>query len=365
MPFTIVRKDITQMAVDAIVNAANVDLRMGGGVCGAIFRAAGMDEMRAACAPLAPIQTGDAVMTPAFNLPARYVIHTAGPVYRDGLSGEAQLLRACYRNSLEIADASDCRSVAFPLIASGIYGYPRAEALTVAVEAIREFLAERDLDVYLAVLDKQTIVLNEPLSRAVRGFIDRHWQPQGVQAAAPPGQANLPPQSGQRASRRRPRLQGRRPSASQQPDEKPALSLKWLEVASEAIDAKPAQRVYELENRYGTLGESFSRALLRLIDDRGLNDVDVYKRANLDRRLFSKIRSDRNYAPGKKTALALAVALELNLEETGDLLRRAGYALSPSYLTDVIVEYFIRQGRYDLYEINTALFQYDQSPLGG
>ena len=142
------------MSVDAIVNAANTELRMGGGVCGAIFRAAGEEELRAACSPLAPIRTGEAVITPGFRLPARYVIHTAGPVYRDGRSGEEELLRSCYLQALTRAVENSCRSVAFPLISSGIYGYPHDAALDVATAAIRDFLTGCDLQVFLVLFDR-------------------------------------------------------------------------------------------------------------------------------------------------------------------------------------------------------------------
>jgi O-acetyl-ADP-ribose deacetylase (regulator of RNase III) len=153
MPLTITRQDITKMSADAVVNAANTDLLMGGGVCGAIFSAAGASALQAACERLAPIKTGDAVVTPGFALPAKFVIHTAGVIYRDGRSGEEALLHACYINSLKRAVENDCASVAFPLISSGIYGYPKAEALRVAVGAILAFLDDHDLDVSLAVFD--------------------------------------------------------------------------------------------------------------------------------------------------------------------------------------------------------------------
>lgn len=164
MPFTIVHQDITTMHVDAIVNAANTELRMGGGVCGAIFRAAGAAEMQSACDKLAPIKTGEAVITPGFALPAKYVIHTAGPVYsRQHAAQCEQLLRSAYLNSLQLAVRHQCESIAFPLISSGIYGYPKDEALRVAVSAIRDFLAGRDLHVYLAVFDQESLVIGETL----------------------------------------------------------------------------------------------------------------------------------------------------------------------------------------------------------
>jgi O-acetyl-ADP-ribose deacetylase (regulator of RNase III) len=153
MPFTIIRNDITKVRVDAIVNAANTGLAQGGGVCGAIFKAAGARELQAACDKLAPIKTGEAVITPGFALPAKYVIHAAGPVYRGGGHGEEELLRAAYTNALKRAVENNCESIAFPLISSGIYGYPKDEALRVATAAIRDFLGEHDIDVSLVVFD--------------------------------------------------------------------------------------------------------------------------------------------------------------------------------------------------------------------
>ena len=164
MPLTIVRQDITKMKVDAIVNAANTELRMGGGVCGAIFKAAGAIELQAACDRLAPIKTGEAVITPGFALPAKYIIHTAGPIYNHNKAEQCrQLLRSAYTNSLQLAISNQCKSIAFPLISSGIYGYPKDEALQVATSAIQDFLADHHLDVYLAVLDKTVLVGNEEL----------------------------------------------------------------------------------------------------------------------------------------------------------------------------------------------------------
>ena len=339
MPFTIVRQDITQMKVDAIVNAANTDLAQGGGVCGAIFKAAGARELQAACDKLAPIYTGEAVITPGFKLPAKHVVHTAGPVYRNGKHGEEEQLRSCYLNSLKCAVENKCVSIAFPLISSGIYGYPKEAALRVATAAIGEFLAEHEVDVYLAVFDKAAFTVSEKLLGEVASYIDEHYV-----------------------------------------EEHQEVRRKMLAVEQEALDEAAAPQAFvdamlapsiagtppeNLDDLIGRLDEPFSAMLLRLIDAKGKTDVDVYKRANLDRKLFSKIRTGKGYTPSKKTAVALAVALELNLDETDDLLERAGYALSRSQKFDVIVEYFIVSGKYDIFEINEVLFKYDQPLLGG
>lgn len=336
MPFTIVRQDITKMKVDAIVNAANTDLMMGGGVCGAIFKAAGPSELQAACDKLAPIQTGDAVITPGFKLPAKFIIHTAGPVYRGGKSGEEEQLRSCYQNSLKRAVENKCGSIAFPLISSGIYGYPKDEALRVATRAIQDFVREHELDVYLAVFDKASFSISEKLLGEVKSYIDEHYVAEYKLT-------------------RRGLLDVEREA------------LEEADLISYNIPAPMQAPTVDsgIDDLVSNLDEPFSTTLLRLIDAKGKTDVEVYKRANLDRKLFSKIRTGIGYTPSKRTAIALAVALELSLDETDDLLERAGYALSHSRKFDVIVEYFIVSGKYDIFEINEVLFKYDQPLLGG
>lgn len=336
MPFTIVRQDLTKMKVDAIVNAANTELQMGGGVCGAIFKAAGASELQTACKKLAPIKTGEAVITPGFGLPAKFVIHTAGPVYRGGKNGEKEQLSLCYTNSLKRAVENKCESIAFPLISSGIYGYPKDEALRDATEAILEFLVEYELEVYLAVFDKAAFMVSEKLLGEVESYIDEHYVAE------------------HKFTRR----------------ELLDIEIEALEEADHISYNLPlpmqAPTVGKgIDELIDSLDEPFSETLLRLIDAKGKTDVEIYKRANLNRKLFSKIRTGKGYTPSKRTAIALAVALELSLDETDDLLERAGYALSHSQKFDVIVEYFIVSGKYDIFEINEVLFKYDQPLLGG
>lgn len=321
MPFTIVRSDITTLNVDAIVNAANTDLKRGGGVCGAIFEAAGATRLQEACDSLAPIKTGDAVITPGFDLPAKYIVHTAGPIYRDGRSGEEELLRASYRNSMQLAVDRELESIAFPLLSSGIYGYPKQEALDVALSEIQVFLADNELNVTLVIFDKEAFHLSQSLRGEIESYIDEHL----VELEA---------------MRHKSRLR-----------------------SAEAPDIYLTRHMTEDQAAF-ELDEPFSAMLFRHIDRKGMTDVDVYKRANIDRKLFSKIRSSESYTPSKRTALALALALKLSLDETNDLLNRAGYALSKSQLLDVIVAFFIENKRYDLFEINNVLFDYDQPLLG-
>ncbi len=343
MPFTIVRQDITKMKVDAIVNAANTDLQMGGGVCGAIFKAAGAAKLQAACDKLAPIKTGEAVITPGFGLPAKFIIHAAGPVYQQwNKEQNEQHLRYAYTNSLKRAIESNCESIAFPLISSGIYGYPKDEALQVATSAIQDFLADHDIDVTLVVYDKAAFSISSELIGAVESYIDEHY----VET---------------HEIRRRQLLDVER-DALYEADE---YGTNYNEPIFEEMLSPSVGAAVPLDDLVGNLDEPFSQMLMRLIDAKEMSDVDVYKRANLDRKLFSKIRSNKGYMPSKRTAIALAVALELSLDETDDFLERAGYALSHAVKFDVIVEYFITNGKYDVFEINEVLFEYDQPLLGG
>ncbi len=342
MPFTIVRQDITKMKVDAIVNAANTDLQMGGGVCGAIFKAAGAAQLQAACDKLSPIKTGEAVITSGFDLPAKFVIHAAGPVYRyQNTEQSEKLLRSAYMESLRLAIENNCESIAFPLISSGIYGYPKDEALQVATAAIQDFLINNDIDITLVVFDKSAFTVSRELLGEVESYIDEHY-------------VDI------HQIKRRKLLDVERQAISEADERASILNEPILEDMLAPIGA-PAP----LDDLVGNLDEPFSQMLLRLIDAKGMTDVEVYKRANLDRKLFSKIRSNKGYMPSKRTAIALAVALKLSLDETDDLLERAGYALSHAVKFDVIVEYFIANGKYDVFAINEVLFEYDQPLLGG
>lgn len=329
MPLTIVREDIARIKADAIVNAANTQLQMGGGVCGAIFQAAGAAKLQKACNELAPIQTGEAVITPGFALPVKHIIHAAGPVYRDQEAKQSEnYLRLAYRNSLSLAEQNNCRSIAFPLISGGTYGYPTEEAVRVAVSEIHGFLDSHEMNVTLAVFDKATFTVSRQLLGEVDSYIDEHYiQKHGIQR-------------------------------SRMPDG-------TLSFSSGFVSSVGAISFAELDIFVGNPAESFSAMLLHLIDAKGKTDVEIYKRANLDRKLFSKIRCNANYTPSKRTILALAVALELTLDETDALLRRAGFAFSRAAQSDLIVEYFIVNGKYDIFEINTVLFAYDQPLLGG
>lgn len=337
MPFQIVRNDITAMKVDAIVNAANTSLLGGGGVDGAIHRAAG-PQLLAKCLTLGGCRTGEAKITPGYRLPARYVIHTVGPVWRGGNCGEKELLVSAYRSSLELAVAHDCRTVAFPLISSGVYGYPKDQALQVAVDTIGAFLQEHDLMVYLVIFDRAAYTIGGKLFADIAAYIDDRYVEEHTDSEE---------------ERYRHSIQfSAAPQAASAPSELWGPTVGTVSLG-------------ELDKALDKLDESFSQMLLRKIDERGMTDAQCYKKANIDRKLFSKIRSDIHYKPSKPTAMAFAVALELPLEEAREMLGKAGFAFSHASKFDIIVEYFIAHKNYNIFEINEALFAFDQSLLGG
>ena len=362
MPLQILRNDITKIECDAIVNAARPSLLGGGGVDGAIHAAAG-PGLLAECRTLGGCLPGGAKITGGYNLPCRYVIHTVGPVWQGGGMGEREILESCYRASLELALAHGCETVAFPLISAGAYGYPKDQAMRIALEVIGAFLMEHDMTVYLVVYSRSSTELGKKLAADLREYIDDNY----VQAR--PGRKNRREEvleakaavCGCQQSKRREEPEPR-PAPTEEDAFLPAASAsRPPAVPVTAADAVPTE---DLEDRLRQLDESFQQTLLRLIDQRGMSDADCYKKANLDRRLFSKIRGNIHYKPSKRTALAFAVALELDLPGAEALLRKAGYALSDSNMADVIVRYFIERGNYNIFEINEALFAYDQALLG-
>jgi len=370
MPFQLIHGDITKIQADAIVNAANPDLQHGGGVCGAIFAAAGA-ALQAACNEIGGCETGQAVITPGFALPARYVIHTVGPIWRGGATGEEALLYACYQNSLALAKATGLESIAFPLISAGIYGYPKAQALQIAAAAITDFLRENEMTVSLALFDDPAFLQREAHHAALRAFLescDAGLRMESSVLMASSFEEERPQPTMRRKAMPLP------PTAPREavPDDTAALSQRLRQAPMPLPPAALQETMTSAADAFwprlndimSHLDERFSQRLFRLTDEKGLSDSAVYKRANLDRRLFSKIRSNAEYRPSKNTALALAVALELSLDDTRDLLRSAGFALSRSDRQDVIVEYFIGEKKYDIFEINEALFAFGQSLLG-
>ena len=329
MPFEIIRNDIILMQCDAIVNTANPQPIIGGSSDGRIHAAAG-PELLEARKKIGPMSVGEAAITPAFELGAKYVIHTVGPWWQGGAAGEEQLLEGCYRNCLELAVRHGCESIAFPLISSGTNGFPRERALACAIRVISAFLMEHEMQVFLVVFNREAYQLSEKLFRGVKSYIDEHYVEQKL------------------------RMQSR--NRRSMPMVCEAMSMPMADCAPAASRS--------LRDLVREVDAGFSETLLNLIDRSGKKDSEVYTRANVSRQHFSKIRNNPHYRPTKPTALAFAIALELDLEKTKDLIGRAGYALTNSSIFDVILMYFIEQKNYDLFEINAALFEFDQSLLG-
>lgn len=444
MPFEIVRNDIVNMQVDAIVNPANPKAAAGAGTDAGIHKKAGRKLLRAR-KKIGAIKTGDAVITPGFRLDAKFVIHTAGPIWQGGAYDEENLLASCYRASLQLAKQHHCESIAFPLLSAGTYGFPKSLALQIAIREFSSFLMENEMQVYLVVFDRDAFVLSEKLFASVSSYIDENYVrakiadeyggdephrqnrssvrirqaldlqeicteshlfpaakesaslPSGQQeceslspgnqdcASFPSGEpecASFPPAAGVSASlppdgqKTTPHFvspdsvllssDGQKtaphfaPSASVLLPPDGQASAPFHADLSDTLSCK----AQDLESALGKLDAGFSETLLHLIDQTGKKDSEIYKKANIDRKLFSKIRNNRDYKPSKPTSLAFAIALELNLAETKDFIARAGYALSHSSKFDIIVEYFIQNSNYNIFELNEVLFAFDQPLIG-
>lgn len=321
MPFEIVRNDITNMWVDAIVNTANPKVRIGKGVDEVIHKKAGA-ELFEARKKIGEIEIGKACITPAYKLDAKYVIHTVGPLWQGGSEHEIENLKDCYTNSLKLAKENRCKSIAFPLISTGTYGLPKDVALETAIGVFSEFLLKNEMMIYLVVFDKKSYKLSEKLFNQVKAYVDENYVEQNCTI-------------------------GRR--------EYEALRY------SESIASYGESLQYIIDK---TCEETFSQALNSLMIEKDMDAKDVYKRANMDRKLFSKIRNNMDYKPSKVSAVALAIGLKLNLEETKEFIKKAGFALTHSQKFDVVVEFFIKKGNYDVFEINQALFEHEQPLIG-
>ena len=345
MPFEIVRNDITNMCVDAIVNSANPRPVVGLGTDSSIHKKAG-PQLLAARLKIGSIAMGQAAITPAFRLCAKYVIHTVGPVWDGGSYGEEKLLRSCYDQSLLLALEHGCNSIAFPLIATNNYGFPKDKALQIAVAAFSEFLMEHEMLIYLVVFDRSAYKLSEKLFHGIASYIDDNYVDLWENVVY-----GSDKQIQQQRIRRRSDMD--------------------LYGATELLENKPCRPAMpmpaapSLPDFLKQADEGFTETLLKLIDKTGRKDSEIYKKANLSKQHFSKIRNNPDYKPTKQTAIALALALELDLEATKDLIGRAGYALSNSSKFDLIIRYFIEQKNYNVVEINIALYEFDQSLLGG
>lgn len=348
MPFEIVRNDITNMCVDAIVNTANPRPRIGSGVDTMIHKKAGPRLLDARMA-IGDIDCGAAAITPAYDLNAKYVIHTVGPVWIDGDHNEAKLLHNCYSNSLKLAVDHGCKSIAFPLISTGNYGFPKDKALQIAIAAFSTFLLEHEMQIYLVVFDKTAYRLSEKLFQGVASYIDEHFVDDCEKATT-------------EGNRRR--IRNRRMIEQMKICESCAeLDLEFLSVGM-AAPATAAPKALSLEDQLKDADAGFSETLLKLIDNTGKKDSEIYKKACISKQHFSKIRNNPHYQPTKPTAISFALALELDLEQTYDLIGRAGFTLSKSSKFDLIIRYFIEHQEYNVVAINVALYEFDQPLLG-
>ena len=390
MPIEMIREDITRMRVDAIVNAANNTLLGGGGVDGAIHDAAG-PELLEECRRLGGCETGEAKITGGYRLPAKYVIHTVGPVWQGGGHGEREQLTACYRNSLRLAEENGCESIAFPMISTGVYGYPKEEALDVALSAAEEFLATHEMTIWLVVFGREMYMIGDRLFSGVKAYIDDAY-------------ADRFDETGSRRSRLCNRRQERRSPVRPEPEltapETADRMICGAPLKSETVRKRekprkgtgtaPDEAVYgerggrtaaarrepvwetaadevsiESLSRYLLdMDIGFSDALLQLIDLKGMTDAECYKRANIDRKLFNHIKNDKQYRPSKKTALAFTVALGLKPDEAEKLVNRAGYTFSDSDRLDRAIRFFLMNGVSDIHRINIMLFELDLPTLG-
>ncbi len=357
MPFEIVRNDIVNMQVDAIVNTANPKPIIGYGLDAGVHKAAGPDLL-AARKQVGQIGVGEVAVTPGFGLETKYVIHAVSPVWQDGKHGEEQLLRQCYDRSLQAALDNHCESIAFPLLSTGNNGFPKSLSLQIAINAFSAFLMEHEMQIYLVVFSRSAFELSEKLFHSVESYIDENYildktlDEYGIENKGTDREAEFKQLRRKLELRRRLRRKMERQSEADYCASVPMG------------DAAAGGAIGDLDDLLQNTDSGFTETLLKLIDQTGKKDSEIYKKANVDRKLFSKIRNNMDYKPSKATALAFAVALELNLDETKDFISRAGYAFSPSSKFDIIVEFFIKQGNYNVFELNEVLFYYDQPLIG-
>ncbi len=316
MYLDIIREDITKLNVDAIVNPSNPYLIPGDllSVSGKIYKAAGYEQLNESCIPFGRINWGEAVITPAFNLASKYIIHVANPMWTDGAHDEKELLRQSYRNAFKRVLENHLTSIAFPLLSAGTYAWPKDEALSIALSEIQAFIMHHEVKVFLVVFDKSVFELSQKLSHSVKDYLTDNLEIEDVDFLLP------------------------------------------------KIDR--LIQYNELEDVINQHDISFSQQLFKYIDEKNLNEVETYKKANVSKAVFSKIRSNKNYVPSKSTALAFCIALKLTQIESHNLLNKAGFSFSPYSKQDIIVQYFIKKKNYDLFELNAVLYEYDQTLLG-
>ena len=370
MSFQIVRNDITKMHTEAIVNTANAYAEVGPGCDTAVYEAAGYDKLLAyRREKIGYVPEGEVFITPGFRLPAKYIIHAVSPLYVDGGEGEEERLRSCYRKSLYLAKEYGIRSIAFPLISTGSFGYPKEEGMRIAVDEIHAFLLKHEMQIILVVFSQQAVRLGGKIYPGLKEYIDRHYvEEKSLAEYGAPAASGREPFTNKRenAAPSPMRKEEKKPKFSIWADQTPA-DADFAEAApdfsflKEDAEAAPDVSFFEgkhetrLEERIGHLSDTFSEYLLYLIQSKHMENADVYKRAIVDKKIFSKIKNNADYHPKKLTALCLCVGARLNLDESRDLLSRAGYALSPCDKTDIIFSYFIENEIYDMIELDIQL----------
>ncbi|MCR5650354.1 MAG: macro domain-containing protein [Lachnospiraceae bacterium] len=399
MPFQIVRNDITKIQVDAIVNTANPSPGYGAGVDTAVYEAAGEKELLAKRQEIGAVAPGTSFITDGYRLPAKHIIHTVGTAWHGGGEGEESVIRDCYRSIFRLAVENDIESLAIPLLASGSYGFPKGIALRIALSEIESFMSENDMALYLVVFDDKSFSLSSELYGDIESYISENYveeksleEYEGFHRAPVAAAAPKPPKPMGRFMRRLsgasvPDFLNRSAKMSEAETfrkNEPEEDLSDAEACEDALfddeacvegaggapvyaaavplmGAKPDRSLDDVINN---LDKTFMELVFSFADEKGMTDVEVQKKANLDRKAFSKLKCGTTKNPSKSTALALAVALELSLDDTKDLLSRAGLALSPCSKQDVIVQYFIEREAYDIFEINIVLYEHGEPPLG-
>jgi len=363
MPLEIIRNDITNMQVDAIVNAANHLPVIGYGVDSGIHKKAG-NQLIEARKVIGEIAFGDAAITPGFNLDSKYVIHTATPIWLGGDKEEIRLLESCYKKSLQLALEYKCKSIAFPLLSAGNYQFPKDIAIQTAIDVFNKFLMKHEMQIYLVVFEKSALCISEKLFKSIQSFIDENYI---QEKALEEYDIKSGEYEGTIDQLHKTKGAYKRNCTSKSTREKFIYNAQFDEIPFENLSIDEDLSLnsnLKLEDFLKITDETFSECLLRLIDQKGLTEPVVYKKANIDRKLFSKIINNKNYKPRKVTCIAFAIALELDIDETRDFIGKAGYALTHSSKFDLIIEFFIRMKNYDIFAINNALFYYDMPPIG-
>ena len=352
MPFTIVRNNITNMMVDAIVNTANPYPVIGDGTDRAIHEAAG-DKLLEARKKIGAIAPGQAAITLAYDLDARFVIHTVGPVWIDGNHDEKKTLEGCYRNSLKLAMLNKCESLAFPLISSGTYGFPKDLALQIATNTISKFVMHHDIMVYLVVFDKGSYSLSEKLFNDIESYIDENYVDE---------QFDIEYRNDIRFNKnlKSEILFSKSADLYERPKELDEMPSPMESVVCGTVSFEDT----DWDDLFDDMDETFSESLLRIIAAKGMTNAQAYNKANIDKKHFAKIKNNKDYRPTKYTVLAFAIALKLSMDETKALMEKAGLALTKSNKFDLIVSYFIEHKKYDVFELNDVLFEYDLPLLG-